>query len=239
MIREAEKAGLHFDPEKLREMGCVELVDDHQADQEAPERPGTADTVDTVSGTDIKINVSSPSPGTTPAAVESTDWGHFHGSYDKNDEHSHSHAFRDMLHKAHVARIHDSLEYSSGLSPAQVFCWKIMEYMPFRRMDLQPDGSWEPISWPLPCGEVRDIPNTARIHGSVIRRMNEDATYRPGNLIVGGGGRGMRRAPPEYGVGEWECVGENDDPIGEVWYENPLPHLRIPQISLTCFELQG
>lgn len=33
-----------------------------------------------------------------------------------------------------------------------------MEYLPFRRMDLQSDGSWKPIIWPLPMGEVRDVP---------------------------------------------------------------------------------
>ena len=99
-----------------------------------------------------------------------------------------------------------------------------MEYMPFRRMDLQPDGSWKPIRWPLPCGEVRDIPLTARVHGSVIRRMQMDPDYRPGNLIVGGGGRGMRRAPEEYGMGEWECVAEEGDPVGEVWVKKtPAP----------------
>ena len=92
-----------------------------------------------------------------------------------------------------------------------------MEYLPFRRMDLQTDGSWKPIRWPLPCGETRDIPHTARVHGSVIRRMQTDAAYRPGNLIVGGGGRGMRSAPAHYGMGAWECVAEPGDPVGEIW----------------------
>lgn len=49
-----------------------------------------------------------------------------------------------------------------------------MEYLPFRRMDLQEDGSWKAIIWPLPKGEVRDIPNNALIHGSVIKRMEAD-----------------------------------------------------------------
>ena len=79
-----------------------------------------------------------------------------------------------------------------------------MEYMPFRRMDLQADDSWKSIRWPLPKGEVRDIPDGAWIHGSVIRRMHADSMYRPGNLIVGGGGRGVRIAPPHYGTGKVE-----------------------------------
>lgn len=47
--------------------------------------------------------------------------------------------------------------------------------------------------------------------------MMADETYRPGNLIMGGGGRGKRRAPGEYGIGEWVCVKERGDMIGEVW----------------------
>jgi hypothetical protein len=99
------------------------------------------------------------------------------------------------MHKAHTSRIHDSLEYSGGLGTMAVTAWKFMEFLPFRRMDLQSDGSWRPIRWPLPRGEVRDIPSGVRIHGSVVRRLNEVENYRPGNLILGGGGRGMRRAP--------------------------------------------
>ena len=99
--------------------------------------------------------------------------------------------------------------------------------MPFRRMDLQSDGSWKPIRWPLPCGEVRDIPHTARVHGSVIRRMQLDPDYRPGNLVIGGGGRGMRRAPKEYGMGEWECVAEEGDPVGEVWVKKTPAPLEV------------
>ncbi|KAH8646782.1 hypothetical protein BX600DRAFT_390425 [Xylariales sp. PMI_506] len=188
MIREAQKAGLNFDLEKLAEMGCAP----------SPEEP----------------------------IPQSTDWGQFSSSGGEDEKQEHKkgegedgphNPFHAMMHKAHVARIHDSLEYGSGLNWAQVMAWKVMEYLPFRRMDLQPDGSWRPIRWPLPCGEVRDIPMEARVHGSVIRRMQRDERYRPGNLIVGGGGRGMRVAPKDVGMGEWECVAEEGDPIGEVW----------------------
>lgn len=64
-----------------------------------------------------------------------------------------------------------------------------MEFLPVRRMDLQPNGSWKPIRWPPPCGETRDIPDNVRVHGSVIRRIQLDQGYRPGNLIIGGSGR--------------------------------------------------
>lgn len=88
--------------------------------------------------------------------------------------------------------------------------------LPFRRMDLQDDGSWKAISWPLPRGETRDMSHDCKIHHSVIKRMEHDASYRPGNLIVGGGGRGFIKAPKEYGTGVWEVILEPGDAIGEV-----------------------
>ena len=111
--------------------------------------------------------------------------------------------------------LHDCLMLKQGLPTSSVIPWKIMEYLPFRRMDLQPDGSWKSIWWPLPMGEVRDIPDYAWIHTSALRRMEANESYRPGNLIVGGGGRGVRVAPKEYGMGEWEVVHEKGDPVGE------------------------
>ena len=47
--------------------------------------------------------------------------------------------------------------------------------------------------------------------------MEADTRYRPGNLIVGGGGRGVRRAPPELGIGKWEVLRGEGDPIDEVF----------------------
>ena len=55
-------------------------------------------------------------------------------------------------------------------------------------------------------GEPRDIPLDAKIHHSAIRRMEAVESYRPGNLIVGGGGRGVKVAPKELGIGEWEVL---------------------------------
>lgn len=42
---------------------------------------------------------------------------------------------------------HDSLEHGKGASRSTVTMWKTMEYLPFQRMDLQPDGSWKAIRW--------------------------------------------------------------------------------------------
>lgn len=213
MVREATKAGLTFDVDKVIELGCSEALGD----------PTTSD--DSIRGgqpgnggyqhqqlPDILISASSPpeSPNCEKQGQEMSPTA----TMRSDDQLSPFHA---MLHRAHLARIHDSLEYDCGMSFSSVVAWKFMEYMPFRRMDLQQDGSWKPIRWPLPCGEVRDIPLNVRVHGSVIRRMHMDESYRPGNLIVGGGGRGCRRAPDEYGMGEWKCVANHGDPVGEVW----------------------
>ncbi|KAK8117574.1 uncharacterized protein PG998_005855 [Apiospora kogelbergensis] len=231
-----EKRRKLFDPEKLVELGCTPPVDDEYLDR-PPQSAGGEEGGESGTVPGIHIDAASPSPEGAEEEeknMDSTDWSHFSQSNvgneneKKNHHHHHRHhMFHEMMHRAHVSRIHDSLEFGSGLSHMQVFSWKIMEYMPFRRMDLQSDGSWKPIRWPLPCGEVRDIPHTARVHGSVVRRMQLDPDYRPGNLIIGGGGRGMRRAPEEYGMGEWECVAEEGDPVGEVWVKKTPAPLEV------------
>ena len=40
---------------------------------------------------------------------------------------------------------------------------------------------------------------------------------RPGNLIIGGGGRGVKKAPKDLGIGEWEILKGKDDPVGTVY----------------------
>ncbi|KFG77830.1 oxidoreductase, short chain dehydrogenase/reductase family [Metarhizium anisopliae] len=214
MVREAMKAGLSFDLDNITEMGCQDVFDkvrpsargmkSSRASQPAIQ---VEDEAGHVQG--AQIGQSSPDIGPRDFAP---------GIAPDSDNIS---PFHELMHKAHTSRIHDSLEYGGGLGYMAVSAWKFMEYLPFRRMDLQPDGSWKPIRWPLPCGEVRDMPNNVRVHGSVIRRLKEDETYRPGNLIIGGGGRGVRRAPAEYGIGDWICVAGHGDPIGEIWEKKP------------------
>ncbi|KAL4913706.1 hypothetical protein BDW62DRAFT_158301 [Aspergillus aurantiobrunneus] len=121
--------------------------------------------------------------------------------------------------------LHDCLSFGNGLPPLSVLTWRLMEYLPFRRMNLREDGLWEPIRWPLPCGEVRDIPNEAQIHVSAIRRMKKDANYRPGNLILGGGGRGVRRAPEEAGMGKWVIKAHAGDPVNEIYVRESVANL--------------
>lgn len=59
--------------------------------------------------------------------------------------------------------------------------------------------------------------------------MEADPTYRPGNLIVGGGGRGVRFAPKAYGTGKWKLLREAGDPIGEVWVRDGPSGQSSPQ----------
>lgn len=88
------------------------------------------------------------------------------------DPHTESKAFLDRAYTR--GKIHDCLCFNNGLAHFGVLGWKVMEYLPFRRMDLQPDGSWKAIIWPLPRGEVRDIPENVRVHTSVLKRMQAD-----------------------------------------------------------------
>lgn len=209
MVREAMKAGLSFDTEKAIALGCYKEMDDADTPRNSEKRN---DGHLAVPG----IHIDAPSPPESPGDERGLKDEVQASSTTATDKDPHS-DFHEMLHKSHVALIHDSLDFRCGLGFLPVLSWKIMEYMPFRRMDLQPDGTWKPIRWPLPCGEVRDIPDNVRVHGSVIRRMKRDKNYRPGNLIVGGGGRGTRVAPESYGIGEWDCVEHEGDPVSEIW----------------------
>lgn len=192
IVREAMKAGLHFDMAKVEAMECPSAPRAANNPEILIQGASQDEEGELLNGPDAK-------PETNGAAAAS-------------EHHD------DSIHgRAHTFPIHDSLTFASGMSRFAVAAWNFMEYMPFMRMDLRDDGSWKPIRWPLPRGEVRDVPPGVRVHGSVIRRLKADKTYRPGNLIVGGGGRGFRRAPDEYGMGDWVCVAERGDAVGEIW----------------------
>ena len=199
MVREAQKAGMDFDQEKMRTLGCCD--DDFNTYPTVP----TVPEVQVTEPTDLFRNPPSDHalPGWAPGLEPETRT---------------QSVFHKTLHTAATKGVlHDCLEFNNGLSTMSVLSWKIMEYLPFRRMDLNPDGSWSAISWPLPMGEVRDIPENAKVHNSAIRRMEANERYRPGNLIVGGGGRGVRKAPKEMGIGQWEVLRDQGDPVGEIY----------------------
>lgn len=196
MVREAQRAGLRFDESKVRALGCC-------PDEEPPVGPQFAAIPHIeVDGATPPLEQEPASPGDERAPGENKDgmgMSHFH----------------HRLHTAAIrGRIHDVLQFNNGVSAGSVISWNIMEYLPFRRMDLQPNGSWKGVSWPLPRGEVRDMPDHVVVHHTVLKRMAENEHYRPGNLICGGGGRGVRKAPKDLGMGRWKVLREEGDPIG-------------------------
>ncbi|KAJ6093196.1 hypothetical protein N7486_008485 [Penicillium sp. IBT 16267x] len=199
MVQEAHKAGLELDERKMKQFQCLEEFDgDYTPIQETiGNRRGSR--ISQQPGQEEDPNVYRNGP----------------------DEKQRSAASRDFWHALHTSStkglLHDCLEFKQGLPATSVISWRIMEWLPFRRMDLQSDGSWKPIRWPLPRGEVRDVPLDAEIHVSAIRRMQADPTYRPGNIIVGGGGRGVRIAPTYLGMGEWEVLKNEGDGVRETY----------------------
>ena len=197
MVHEAQRAGLKFDPYKLAKLHC------------SPDHCGAAEH------SNFDDEVAAATGATNAAGHNATD----PSSKDLPNDSSFLHAFRTS---AHHGFIHDCLQRNNGLPLFSVLTWNMIEYLPFKRMDLQPDGSWKPIRWPLPCCETRDIPQSARIHVTAIDRMKVNPEYRPGNLIVGGGGRGIRRAPKELGVGKWKVCAYEGDAIRECFVRDDV-----------------
>ncbi len=202
MVREAQRAGLRFDEDKMRAMSCYD--DRHEIQ---PPSENTDDTHHEQQGVPrVLVTAASPTRERTPT-----------GLMPSPSSPPPQSAFVEALELAATqGRIHDCLSLNNGLPASSVLSWQIMEFLPFRRMDLRPDGSWKPIRWPLPRGEVRDIPSNAQIHNSAIKRMTANENYRPGNLIIGGGGRGVRFAPKHAGTGSWTVVRAQGDPVDEV-----------------------
>ena len=198
MVQEAQRAGLQLDPSKVKRFECSEAFEgDYSPISEDLQDPGRA----------------------SPQRPEVREDGDNAGT-DAEDKQKAASVdnFRNALVLSSTKGIfHDCLAFGNGLSSPSVLTWKIMEYLPFRRMDLQGDGSWKPIRWPLPRGEVRDIPEDAQIHVSALRRLQGDPNYRPGNLIIGGGGRGVRRAPESLGTGEWVVSRYEGDIVRETY----------------------
>ncbi|KAJ5944053.1 hypothetical protein N7516_004221 [Penicillium verrucosum] len=197
MTQEAQKAGLELDERKMKQFQCLEEYDGDYSP--------------------IREEISSRRPSRcVEPHVENDD-----AFRSMPDEKERTAASRDFWHALHTSStkglLHDCLMFNQGIPTMSVITWRIMEWLPFRRMDLQPDGSWKPISWPLPRGEVRDVPLDAEIHVSAIRRMQADPKYRPGNVIVGGGGRGIRVAPEQYGMGEWVVFKHEGDLVRETY----------------------
>ena len=208
MVREAQRNGVNFDPVKLRALHCApEGYGDNKSQRRNTNVPQiiepSSDSASKEISDDAKMETSKETLG--------------EGTLDLTE-------FQQKIHlSATKGKMHDVLRFNNGAPSMSVISWNFMEWLPFRRMDVQDDGSWKPISWPLPKGEVRDVPDSVVIHNSVIRRMKANENYRPGNLILGGGGRGVRSAPAEHGMGKWKVLREEGDLIGEVYVRDGKP----------------
>ncbi|KAF2683470.1 hypothetical protein K458DRAFT_305296 [Lentithecium fluviatile CBS 122367] len=231
MVREAQKAGLQFDEIKLRALHCS--PPEPKGTSPPKSRRGTLYPVPI-----IEIDSDNPTTADEGTAVLDQHPSDATSTASHDNFHHHHTKFHGHLHSAATrGKIHDLLQKNNGASWLSVLSWNIMEYLPFRRMDLQEDGSWKAIVWPLPKGEVRDIPDDAIIHCSVIKRMEADPNYRPGNLIVGGGGRGVRKAPPELGSGKWVVAHEQGHAVGECYVRKEKPERRITEECARSFAI--
>ncbi|KAL4864551.1 hypothetical protein BDV12DRAFT_188808 [Aspergillus spectabilis] len=194
MVHNAQQSGLRFDPVKLEKFDCL------TCDQTA--------RLQRVNNPENSYNQLGPVGQEEKSTGESASGPRI----------------GEILRRSSTdGQIHDCLRFGKGTSGISVLSWKMMEYLPFRRMDLQENGLWKPIRWPLPCGEVRDIPDDAKIHVSAILRLHSNSEYRPRNLIIGGGGRGKRQAPKEYGTGEWIVAGYEACPLKKTYIRKPEP----------------
>ena len=124
MVREASRSGFRFDPEKVAEMNCGwEGNKNDFMDSYVPPAAGIPQVQ--VTGTESP----KPNDGLNP----------------ERD------AFHKHLHRAATESIvHDCLAFGGGLGTGTVSAWTFMEYLPFRRMDLQPDDTWRSVRFPLP-----------------------------------------------------------------------------------------
>lgn len=114
------------------------------------------------------------------------------------------------LESARTAEIHDSLSFDDG-GFLDTFFWRLLEYFPFKRPKIGPDGSITMSRWHR-RGMRRPIPEGSKIHGSVIHRLHSDSGYRPWNL-------GLGREPVAGGkdrdIGKWVCI--EDDGVRKYW----------------------
>lgn len=140
MVNEAKKAGLDFDWEKMIQLKCC---DDKPSEWSEPDENTPAHDSNIP---EVQITSSSEPNIFTRSRSDTAVSGWAPGLQPEKPKQSEFHRF---LHVAATkGKLHDCLEYNNGLTRMSVLSWKIMEYLPFRRMDLKPDGSWEAISFP-------------------------------------------------------------------------------------------
>lgn len=140
MVREAQRAGLDFNSEMMIKLKCC---DDNYSNW-----PDSTDSTQLGDPNVPEVQVTSssnPNIFDSPKS-ESCAPGWVSGLQPEEPKRSEFHKF---LHTASTKGIlHDCLEFGGGLGRTSVLSWRIMEWLPFRRMDLKADGSWVAISFP-------------------------------------------------------------------------------------------
>lgn len=117
IVHEAQRAGLEFDPEKMEIFDCLDGGEAASASVQVPTIEVSA------TGSEGKVKTRKVELGNR--------------AY-----------FRQILEETALrATLHDCLRFGGGLSWGGTFRWSLMEYLPFRRLDLTEDGRWKPIRW--------------------------------------------------------------------------------------------
>lgn len=140
MVREAQRAGLDFNSVMMIKLKCC---DDNYSNW-----PDSTDSTQVGDPNIPEVQVTSssiPNLFDSPKS-EACAPGWAPGLEPEEPKQS---SFHKFLHTAATkGTLHDCLEFGGGLGRASVLSWRVMEWLPFRRMDLQPDGSWVAISFP-------------------------------------------------------------------------------------------
>jgi hypothetical protein len=109
--------------------------------------------------------------------------------------------FFQNLREAYISPMHDTLTRGANSSKFKTILWKVMEYLPIRRMELKWDPNqlkyiWDNTSRSWNRGSARDIPEGALLHDSLLKRLRSDkhsiqgqgpSQYRPSNNRGEGG----------------------------------------------------
>ncbi len=134
MVHEARRAGLRFDEEKMIEMRCL--------DPEAYTNDGPA-LGDNSNGHNDDDDAIAPDADVPTFKISGVDSPSISGTGAAVNNHAGAIArtkpteFQENLRKAATKGVlHDCLEFGQGLPVLSVASWKMMEYLPFKRMDL-------------------------------------------------------------------------------------------------------
>ncbi|KAE8381268.1 hypothetical protein BDV26DRAFT_278854 [Aspergillus bertholletiae] len=123
----------------------------------------------------------------------------------------------EIVEAAERAEIHDSLGYDFGRG-LEVLFWRLMEYMPFKRPKVSPDGEVHETRW-HGRGLRRPLPPAAKIHSSVLHRLNYDPEYKPYNLGMGNKGTVKEQRDELSELAQWRRIAHGK--LCEYWVKIP------------------